>query len=119
MNKGEGGCDNVYTGEANGEIVGYTAQITTRGYGGEIEITIGVDMNGVVTGVSIGGANFAETAGLGAKVKTPEFRDQFTGQKGPYELGSSIDAITAATISSRAVTNAVNVAYEYVVSLIG
>lgn len=119
VSEGENGCDNIYIGKSDGETVGYTAQITTRGYGGEIEITIGVDMSGTVNGVNIGGANFAETAGLGAKVKDPAFRDQFAGQKGPYELGKSIDAVTAATISSKAVVNAVNQAYDALISVIG
>ena len=54
-------------GLASGETKGYTAQVTVKGYGGEIEIVVGVDNDGVITGINVGGANFSETAGLGAK----------------------------------------------------
>ena len=65
--------DYCYKGLANGETIGYTAQITVKGYGGEIEVVVGVDNDGVITGINVGGANFSETAGLGAKTKEPAF----------------------------------------------
>ena len=76
----------------------------------------GVDINGKVTGVNI--LSHAETAGLGAKAAEDSFRNQFIGliegitvSKG--EGGeNSIDAITGATITSKAVTQAVNAAIE-------
>jgi electron transport complex protein RnfG len=97
--------------DADGKLVGKTGKIVTKGYGGEIEVTVGVDNDGVITGVFVGGANFAETAGLGARTKEAWFGEQYIGKESPVALkkdGGDIDAVTSATISSRAVTNAVD-----------
>ena len=111
----------IYEGtDASGNPVGYTAMTTVKGYGGEIEVTIGVDMDGTVTGVNVGGANFSETAGLGAKTKEPWFAQQFVGATTPIQLtkdGGSMDAVTSATISSRAVTGGVNTIATYLTTL--
>ncbi len=108
------GLKDAFAGyDANGALVGKTGTIVAKGYGGEIEITVGVDNDGVVTGVSIGGSAFAETAGLGARAKEAWFGGQYTGKSAPISLkkdGGDIDAITSATITSRAVTKAVNAA---------
>ena len=102
----------AYAGyDAAGALVGKTGTIVTKGYGGEIEITVGVNASGLITGVSVGGASFSETAGLGARAKEAWFAEQYIGQSQPIALtkdGGEIDAITSATITSRAVTSAVN-----------
>ncbi|MDD3919715.1 MAG: FMN-binding protein [Eubacteriales bacterium] len=116
VSEGQNGCDSIYQGTKGGTPVGYTAQVTVRGYGGLIEVTVGRDTEGVITGVSVGGASFAETAGLGAKTKDAAFREQYIGQSGPgltvdkAGKGADIDAVSGATISSTAVTGAVNTA---------
>jgi len=106
------GMKNAFAGyDANGKLAGKTGTIVTKGYGGEIEITVGIDINGAVTGVSVGGSSFAETAGLGARAKEAWFSAQYIGKASPIALtkdGGEIDAITSATITSRAVTKAVN-----------
>lgn len=106
------GMKDAFAGyDASGALVGKTGTIVTKGYGGEIEITVGIDRNGAVTGVSVGGSSFAETAGLGARAKEPWFMEQFIGKAAPIAIakdGGEIDAITSATITSRAVTNAVD-----------
>lgn len=106
------GLSSAFAGyDASGALVGTTGTIVTKGYGGEIEVTAGIDTAGTVTGVSVGGSSFAETAGLGARAKEPWFAEQFSGQTSPVALtkdGGAIDAITSATITSRAVTGAVN-----------
>ena len=107
-----GTLDNLFTAKAGDETVGSVAQITTQGFGGPIEIIVGMDAQGAITGISVGGASFKETAGLGAKTKDGKFTDQFAGKQAPLALGTDIDAVTAATISSRAVTEAVNRAVE-------
>ena len=99
--------------DAAGAPVGKTGTIVTKGYGGPIEITVGVDLNGAVTGISVGGSSFAETAGLGARAKEPWFAEQFAGQVAPIAIvkdGGTVDAITSATITSRAITKAVDAA---------
>ena len=106
------GLKNAFAGyDAGGALVGKTATIVTKGYGGEIEITVGVDNGGTVTGISVGGSSFSETAGLGARAKEAWFAEQYIGKSAPIALtkdGGEIDAITSATITSRAVTTAVN-----------
>ena len=64
--------DYCYKGLANGETKGYTAQVTVKGYGGEIEIVVGVDNDGVITGINVGGANFSEhTQALAQRPRSP------------------------------------------------
>ena len=102
----------VYRGvDANGAAVGYVTVNTVKGFGGDVEISVAVDPEGVIQGISVGGANFKETAGLGAKSKEPAFTEQFAGKTAPVALkknGGEIDAITAATITSSAVVRGVN-----------
>ena len=94
----------------------YAAQKTTRGYGGEIEVTLGTDVYGNITGLSVGGKNFSETAGLGARSKDEAFTSQFAGKTAPLTVVKgndernehTIDAITSATITSKSVTGAAN-----------
>ncbi len=103
-----------YSALRGGEALGHVGSVTVKGYGGEIEVIAGVSLNGTVTGVSVGGANFSETAGLGARVKEPEFTAQFTGVSLPVALGDNVDAVTGASISSGAVVSAVNKIAAYI-----
>ena len=105
----------IYEGrDASGKTVGYTGKTTVSGYNGPIEVTAGVSIDGIVTGVSVGGSDFSETAGLGAKVKDEAFTGEFDGLDA-YDLdsiavtsdGGKIDAVTSATFSSRYVSGAV------------
>ena len=103
VNEGEGGMDNVYRGfNSSGDMVGLVGTITTNGYGGKIEVTVGLAASGEVTGISVGGPNFNETVNLGAKVKEPAFTDQFAGKEPPFTLKEDIIPTTSATISSTA-----------------
>ncbi len=102
--------DSLFRGLKNGETIGYTASVTVTGYGGPVEVTIGVDANGTLQGLSVGGTKFAETAGLGARAKEPAFTDQFIGKQTPVTLKQDVDAISGATITSTAVTKGVNLA---------
>lgn len=111
--------DNLFKGLAGGELVGYTSQVTVKGYGGDIEVVVGMDTEGVVNAISVGGASFSETAGLGSKVKEPAFYEQFAGMKAPFVLKENIDSVSGASISSGAVVDAVNTAVDYVMSTLG
>ncbi len=114
--------DWVYEALKDGACVGYVAQATGRGFGGEIEVIVGLRIDGEITGVSVGGANFSETAGLGAKAKDASFTDGFLGKHAPLTVvkageaksESSVDAITSATITSKAVNGTVTRVSEYV-----
>ena len=79
---------------------------------------VGVDTSGTVTGVSI--VSHEETSGLGANATREEFRSQFVGATGSVAVtkdGGTIDALTGATVTSRAVSNGVNAALNAVASL--
>ncbi len=122
----DSGLSTLYAGKENGETAGYVAMVTATGFGGPVEVTVGIDMDGKVIGISVGGSQFSETAGLGAKAKEETFTTQFDGREVPLRVVKSatdkandtIDAITSATITSTAVTNAVNTAGEYVKTLL-
>jgi electron transport complex protein RnfG len=96
-----------------GELIGYCIRVTGKGYGGYIRMLVGVDKEGIIEGVEV--LEQYETPGLGAKIdeikpgeKEPWFLKQFKGKKASeIEIRKSIDAITGATISSKAVTDAV------------
>ena len=101
----------IGTNEA-GEEVGYVFTSGAKGYGGTVAVMVGVDMTGTITGVEI--LSHAETPGLGANAVKPDFKDRFIGKTGVLTVdktsneGQNIQAITAATITSKAVTSAVN-----------
>jgi len=93
----------------NEEVIGFAFTATGKGYGGDISILIGIDSNYQIKGISI--LSNTETPGLGTRITEISFTDQFKGL-GLEDIslskdGGKIDAITGATISSRAVTNAV------------
>lgn len=104
---------------ANGEDLGYAFTITTsEGYGGDITFTMGVSKDGTVNGISI--LSISETAGLGMeadKVLKPQFSNKnvesFVYTKTGATGDNEIDAISGATITTNAVTNAVNSALYY------
>jgi electron transport complex protein RnfG len=92
--------------------------VAPNGYSGAIEIMVGVDTAGVITGLEI--LKHAETPGLGSKITTPLFKDQFIGKssRDPAEWsvvkdGGTFKQITGATISSRAVTTALASGLEF------
>ncbi|MBQ6374099.1 MAG: FMN-binding protein, partial [Clostridia bacterium] len=107
--------DNAYAGlDADGNTVGYVGQTTVTGFGGPIEVLTGLDMEGVVTGISVGGADFSETAGLGALTKEAGFTDQFKGKVPTFTLNENgVDSVTGASTSSRAVISGVNTVSNY------
>ncbi len=111
--------DSVYAAERGGKTVGYVLQATVSGYGGPIEVVLGVDNAGQITGISVGGSAFAETAGLGTRTREPAFTGQFVGLTAVPELGVNVDAISGATISSTAVTSAAKRCYQYWQTLAG
>lgn len=98
----------------SGQFLGYVVESTsTQGYGGNIVLYVGVAADGTVGGVSI--LDISETAGLGMeapKVLAPQFAgkrvEQFSYTKTGSRTDSEVDAISAATVTTKAVVNAVN-----------
>ena len=72
--------------DGEGNPVGYALTALTQGFGGEIETTVAAQPDGTISGISVGGANFAEPAGLGARAKEPEFQAQFAGKTAPLAV---------------------------------
>ncbi len=108
------GSHKYQTGWQHGQRIGVIFTVTGKGYGGDIVIIVGMDPAGRVTGVSI--LSQSETPGLGSKAAQPPFLRQYAG-KSTEELklridGGKIDAVTAATITSRAVTSGVKSAVD-------
>ncbi|MBS5216068.1 MAG: RnfABCDGE type electron transport complex subunit G [Clostridiales bacterium] len=104
----------------DGNTLGAVMQITSKeGYGGDICFTVGIQNDGTVNGISI--LSISETAGLGMKADTEEFRNQFAGKKADAftytKTGATaeneIDAISGATVTTNAVTNGVNAGLSF------
>jgi electron transport complex protein RnfG len=103
----------------NGGDDGYVITTTDKeGYGGNIQITVGITNDGTVNGVSI--LSISETAGLGMRATEPAFYEQYQGKQTDKFVvskdggeGEPIDALSGATITSRAMTGAVNAALAY------
>lgn len=96
---------------------GYCVEVVPNGFGGAISLMVGVDEGGAVTGVVI--LDHSETAGLGSKAEDPEFLDQYTGKSGTITVNNgrnAINAITGATITSKAVTEGINTALTAVLN---
>ena len=102
---------------------GYAVQVAPAGFNGAIVMMVGIDLQGNVLGIDV--ISNTETAGLGAiagadSAKGQAFRDQFVGTSGQLAVkndGGTIDALTSATISSRAVVAGVNAALACVENL--
>ncbi len=105
-----GGEETVYKVTQGEKIVGYCVEVKSAGFGGDIEMMVGYTADKRVLGVSI--IALSETPGLGAKVAEDDFLSQYEGKGGALVLGSDVDAVSGATISSRAVTDGVNRATE-------
>lgn len=107
----------VYTA-AMGDLEGgsdsdnwYAVEVAPVGFDGEITMMVGIDHTGKVLGVRI--ISHTETAGLGAvaaadNAKGEAFRGQFVGKDAAVAVGADIDALTGATITSKAVTQGIN-----------
>jgi electron transport complex protein RnfG len=105
--------------DASGNELGIVMDVTTgKGYGGDIEFTVGLRNDGTLNGISLLEIN--ETAGLGMNAEkelVPQFKDKkadvFTVTKTGSISESEIDAISGATITSNAITNGVNACLYY------
>lgn len=109
---------NVFAGkDGDGNTIGYVLEITPRGFGGEIKATIGLRPDGNIINLAINKLDQQETPGLGAKIVNPSFRESFKGKSGDAlklkKDGGKIDALTSATISSRAVSDGTKGAWDW------
>ncbi len=117
----------IYEGKNEaGELVGWCVSVAPSGYGGVLDIMVGINTDQTISGMKV--VSHSETAGLGAKASEPAFSGQFSGK--PTDSGltvikngtpkeNEIVAISGATITSKAVTEGVNAAVEAIEILSG
>lgn len=103
--------------DASGNVIGHVFNVTDpEGYGGDIQLTVGVQNDMTMLGISFLTIN--ETAGLGMNANTDEWKAQFQGiqadeivyTKSGRSAANEIDAVSSATFTTKAVTRAVNAA---------
>lgn len=123
--KGDYGSNGIEITDALGaykdnELIGYVIQVIDKdGFGGEIEITVGIDKDKTITGVEI--LSIDETVGLGMNAKNESFRNQYVGKKvdaftvtkTKSKTDNEIDSLSGATITSKAMTYGVNGALDF------
>lgn len=106
--------------DASGNPAGYVMTFyATEGYGGNIKMAMGMTNEGAITGLEV--LECSETPGLGANCQKDEFKSQFTGinadsieyTKDGATADNQIDAISGATITTKAVTKGVNAAIAF------
>ena len=111
----------VYQATLDGAEAGYCVEVNPKGFSGALKMIVGINADGTVAGIKVTEAS--ETPGLGAKAQSDKnWIAQFAGQPAAGSLavtkdGGTINAITGATITSRAVTLGVNTAANCVASL--
>ncbi len=114
--------------DKDGNVIGHVFSVTNpEGYGGDISLSVGVRTDGTVNGYET--LSISETAGLGMKATEDEFKSNFKNKKADkFEVvkdgsgandDSKVDAISGATITSRAVTSGVNSCVAYAKNLKG
>ena len=117
---------NVYLGKDSAQkIVGTVVSVEPKGYGNKIKITVGIKTDGTIEAIEI--VEHEETPGLGAKIIEEPFLSQFDDLGTDKELivvktdsknGYEIEAISGATISSKAVTDGVNIAKKISIEIL-
>ncbi len=99
--------EEIFEAQKQGKKIGLVSKVAPSGYGGAIQMLVGVDLDKKVTGVKI--LSLVETPGLGTNAANPDFLKQFLGKSPQDQLKAKedIDALTGATITTQAVCNGV------------
>lgn len=103
-----------------GQIIGFAFVGEANGYGGAVRVLVGVDETSKeILNVKV--LEHTETPGLGSKIEDASFRDQFVGKtvEDPLKLGQDIDLIAGATVSCRAVAEAVRKGFDDATAIYG
>lgn len=112
--------------DGTGNLIGWCVNVTPFGYGGALDLMVGILPDGTVSGMKV--VSHSETAGLGAKASEPAFSAKFIGKPADGSLSviksgepddNEIVALSGATVTSKAVTSGVNAAAEAVAALQG
>lgn len=102
------GVNTVYTVYENDAQIGYAVDLNSRGFGGDINMIVGIGMDGTVCGVRV--VSHAETPGLGSRATLADYLDNFIGVGERLVIKEDVDAISGATVSSKAVVEGINLA---------
>ena len=112
-----GNIQAIYKATADDNTVGWCVSVTPNGYGGAIDLMVGIAPDLTLSGIKV--VSNSETAGLGAKCTEEKFSGQFSGKVAPVSVinngepqDNEIVAITGATVTSSAVVSGVNEAFE-------
>ncbi len=99
--------DKVFEGYADGQLVGYAVQVLPRGYGGPITLMVGLRLDGRVSDIRV--VDHKETPGLGSGIEDADWTKQFQGRKNgdSLKVNKDFDALSGATISSKAIARGV------------
>ncbi|MBR5738611.1 MAG: FMN-binding protein, partial [Lachnospiraceae bacterium] len=113
--------------DASGKFVGYAVSVTSsEGYDGNVTISVGISTDGSITSISF--TELHETPGKGILCGDPAFKDQFNGRNvtsfkllkdGGSTAENEIDGVSGATVTSKAVVNAVNAALDFYHNVMG
>ncbi len=113
--------------DSSDNLIGYVfTASSSEGYGGDVPISLGIDLEGTITGLEV--LSNSETKGFGANASLPEFKNQFKGLSAPeisyVKDGNAngtdqINAVSGATKTTNAIVNTVNGCLYYVKNIIG
>lgn len=101
----------------DGHLLGYCVEVQSQGFGGPVTMTVGVDLNGAVTGVAVN--SHSETDRVGTAAMTPAALARYVGRSGTIRTSgsNSVDSVSGATATSKAITAGVNRALNIVANL--
>jgi electron transport complex protein RnfG len=118
------GHEDMYEATSNGTVRAYVVSAESKGYGGTISMLVAVTPDGKIIDFNIQTSN--ETPGLGSKAAEPDFKNQFPGKTSEALIVTkdqanteNIQAMTGATITSKAVTKGVKEAVDMVIAYTG
>jgi len=98
--------------DASGNLAGYALSVSSKGFGGDVTMALGLTPDGTVNKISFTELN--ETAGLGMRADEDSFKEQFAGKSGSIAYGEDgLAAISGATITSTAVKNSINAGLDF------
>ncbi len=100
--------EEAYEAIKGGDTSGYVIKTKTQGYGGDVIILTGINIDGTIAGIRV--ASQSETPNLGTKITEDEFGSQFEGlgAEAELKLNEDVDQVSGATTSSKAAINGVN-----------
>ncbi len=102
---------------SDNQLLGYCVEVQSQGFGGVLTMQVGVNLNGQVTGVAV--TDHKETRSVGTNAMTSEALSRYIGKSGTIRSSgdNSVDAVSGATATSRAITDGVNRALAIVANL--